>query len=340
MTIGIVDSGVAFEHEALRAQYRGALPGGGYDHDYNWYDPLGGSPQPMATSPHGTHVAGTALGDNRHADPALRERIGVAPGAQWTACQGFPIDGDTGPALLACGEFMLAPTRRDGTAADPDRRPQVVNNSWSTSESCDGEPRPFFQDMVEAWAAAGVVPLFAQGNAANCDLPEPPGLATVPSPASLAAAFAVGSTGNHDGVYASHSVWGPTAAISGGLPGLPDPRGFPQLKPQVVAPGVAIRSALDDGGYGLMTGTSMSSPHVAGLVALMIEAGDCLRGDYATLGTLLMQTARALPYDSGGVPAPGLGNVPNYATGWGEIDAPAAVDAAAAACGRRRRDRL
>jgi subtilisin family serine protease len=332
VTIGIVDSGVDYQHEALRAQYRGALPGGGYDHDYNWYDPMGGSPQPTATEPHGTHVAGTAVGDNRNADPALRERIGVAPGAQWTACQGFPMNGETGQALLACGEFMLAPTRRDGSAADPDRRPQVVNNSWSTGETCDGEPRPFFQDMVEAWAAAGVIPLFAQGNAANCDLPEPPGLSTVPSPASLAAAFAVGSTGDHDGEYAPHSVWGPTTAVSAGLPGLPDPRGFPQLKPQVVAPGVAIRSAYE-GGYSMMTGTSMSTPHVAGLLALMIEAGDCLRGDYATLGTLLMQTARPLPYASGGVPAPGLGDVPNYATGWGEVDAPAAVDAAAAACG-------
>ena len=332
VTIGIIDSGVAFQHEALRAQYRGALPGG-YEHDYNWFDPLGGSPEPQTSGAHGSHVAGIALGDNRNADPALRDRIGVAPGAQWTACQGFPIDGDPGQALLACGEFMLAPTRRDGSAADPDRRPEVVNNSWSTSESCDGEPRPFFQDMIEAWAAAGVIPLFAQGNASNCGLAEPPGLATVASPASLAASFAVGSSGNHDGQYARHSVWGPTQAISSGLPGLPDPRGFPQMKPQVVAPGVAIRSALDDGGYGLMTGTSMSTPHVAGLLALMIEAGDCLRGDYATLGTLLMQTARAVPYASGGTPPPGLGDVPNYATGWGEIDAPAAVNAAAAACG-------
>ncbi|HEY0180144.1 MAG TPA: carboxypeptidase-like regulatory domain-containing protein, partial [Dokdonella sp.] len=40
-----------------------------------------------------------------------------------------------------------------------------------------------------------------------------------------------------------------------------------------------------------------------------------------------------MPYDSGGEPPPGPGGVPNYATGWGEIDAPAAVDAAARACG-------
>lgn len=331
VTVGIVDTGVELEHEALRQQYRGALPGGGYAHDYNWFDPLDFSPAPRDLGGHGTHVAGTAVGDNRQADPALRERIGMAPGAQWIACQGFPLEGDPAMALLACGQFMLAPSRRDGSDPDPDRRPQVVNNSWSSYDSCDGQPRPFFQDMVEAWAAAGVIPLFAQGNASNCDLPEPAGLGTVPSPASLAAAFAVGSTGNHDGEYAYHSVWGPTAAIGGGS-GLPDPHGFPQLKPQVVAPGVAIRSSTG-GGYALMTGTSMSSPHVAGLIALMLEAGECLRGDYPAIGGLIMRTARPLPYDSGGTPPPGPGNVPNYATGWGEIDAPAAVNAAAAACG-------
>jgi hypothetical protein len=82
-----------------------------------------------------------------------------------------------------------------------------------------------------------------------------------------------------------------------------------------------------------MTGTSMSTPHVSGLVALMLEAGDCLVGDYATVGGLIMQTARPIAYATGGTPSPGPGNVPNYATGWGEIDAAAAVDAAADACG-------
>src|SRR5690606_17848011 len=70
-----------------------------------------------------------------------------------------------------------------------------------------------------------------------------------------------------------------------------------------------------------------------GLVALMLEAGDCLVGDYAAVGGLIMQTARPIDYASGGTPSPGPGNIPNYATGWGEIDAAAAVDAAADACG-------
>jgi subtilisin family serine protease len=333
VTVGIIDSGVLPEHEALRQQYRG-YRGGALDHDYNWLGPEGHPPAPYITSEHGSHVAGIVLGDNRNADPGKRERVGVAPGAQWIACTALGTELGAPEYMLECMQFMLAPTRTDGSAADPDRRPEVVNNSWMTGDTCDGQADPTHQPAIAAWAAAGVVPVFATGNTSNCGLPPTPGLSTVAAPGSLAESFTVGSTGNHDGQYASHSLWGPTVAVSAGLPALPDPRGYAQLKPQVVAPGVAIRSVnVGADPYMTMTGTSMSAPHVAGAFALMIEAGECLRGDYARLGTILMQTAKAVPYDSGGSPAPGPGNVPNYATGWGEIDTVAAVNAAANACG-------
>jgi len=333
VTVGVIDSGVLYTHQALRQQYRG-YAGGAFDHDYNWYDPTAHSPEPISADPHGSHVTGTIAGDDHAADDASRNRIGVAPGADWVSCLGFPVDGDPNFSLLACGEFMLAPTKVDGSDANPDLRPQIVNNSWSEN-NCNGTATSFYADMIDAWVAAGLFPVFAAGNAPNCGLPQPPGLATVSSPAALGTAFAVGSTGNHDGAYAEHSLWGPTDDASPGLPIYPDPRGFPNLKPQVVAPGVDIRSAVDfgDSEYATMTGTSMSSPHIAGLVALMLEAGECLAGNYAAIGTMIMQTARPIDYDSGGDPPPGPGNIPNYATGWGEIDAVRAVDAAAHACG-------
>lgn len=332
VTVGVIDDGALYTHEAIVGQYRGNLGGGAFDHDYNWSGP---SPEPAALeSAHGTHVLGTIVGDDHDVDPAQRDRIGMAPGARWMACNWQSSFGDPLLALLACGQFMLAPTRVGGEDPDPDRRPQVVNNSWS-EQNCNGTATDFYREMVDAWIAAGVFPAFAVGNTTSCDFPEPPGLSTLSSPAALGTAFAVGSTGNHDGQYAPHSLWGPTDDPSPGLPHHPDHRGHPLLKPQVVAPGVAIRSAMIEDGqaYGSMTGTSMSTPHITGLVALMLEAGDCLVGDYAAIGGLIMQTARPVPYATGGEPPPGLGNVPNYATGWGEIDAPAAVNAAAAACG-------
>jgi len=333
VTVGVIDDGAFATHEALQRQYRGNAGNAGFSHDYNWFEPLGHFEEPRSSGMHGTHVLGTILGDNGATDPTQRMRTGMAPGAKWIACLGLMEDEGTDTALLGCGEFMLAPTKTDGSAADPDRRPQVVNNSWATNV-CNGSPNDFYREVVENWIAAGLFPVFANGNADVCGLPEPPGLSTVASPASLGAAFAVGSTGNHDGLYAAHSLWGPSHESSGGLPHYPDPRGFPNLKPQVVAPGVNIVSSIGSRtDYGISTGTSMSAPHITGLVALMLEAGECLRGDYATLGTMIMQTARPVPYASGGSPPPGPGNVPNYATGWGEIDAPAAVDAAAHACG-------
>lgn len=333
VTVGIIDDGVFATHEALTRQYRGNLGAAGFDNDYNWFAPSGHGDTPVSGGGHGIHVAGTIVGDNGAADPAQRKRIGMAPGAKWIACHGLLEDEGTEFTLPACGEFMLAPTKTDGSAPDPDRRPQVVNNSWG-SNTCDGTADDFYREIVENWIAAGIFPVFAAGNAVMCGFPEPAGLSTVLSPASLGAAFAVGSSGNHDGLYAAHSLWGPSAESSQGLPNYPDPRGYPTLKPQVVAPGVDIVSAVDGTNfYGAMNGTSMSAPHTSGLVALMLEAGDCLRGDYATVGTMIMQTARPIDYDSGGSPPPGPGNVPNYATGWGEINAPAAVDAAAHACG-------
>ncbi|MGN6519689.1 MAG: S8 family serine peptidase [Dokdonella sp.] len=335
VTVGIIDDGVFYRHEAVVQQYRGNLGAGGFVHDYNWYAPLLETSEPDGSQGqgHGTHVTGTVVGDNGAGDAQLRRRTGVAPGARWIACLGLPIKGSEF-ALPACGEFMLAPTKTDGSAPNPDLRPQVVNNSWGSYSLCDGSADDFYRDVVEAWVAAGIFPVFAAGNAGNCGLPEPPGLSTVTSPDSLGSAFAVGSTGNHDGAYAPHSLWGPGLEASAGLPDYPDPRGYPTMKPQVVAPGVDILSAIDGGdGYATMTGTSMSAPHIAGLVALMLEAGECLRGDYAALGGILMQTARPIDYASGGSPPPGIGNLPNYATGWGEVDAPRAVDAAAHACG-------
>lgn len=334
VTVGVIDTGALYTHEALRQQYRGWRGGNVYEHDYNWFFPIERNETPVPGDPHGTHVIGTIMGDDHAADPGLRDRIGVAPGAQWIACLGLPQATSSAESLLSCGEFMLAPTRTDGSDPQPDLRPQVINNSWAEN-NCNGEGTGFYADVVDAWVASGIFPVFATGNTFSCEVSEPPGLSTISSPAALPAAFAVGSTGNHDGAYAPHSLWGPANQPSPGLPNLPDPRGYPQLKPQVLAPGVDIVSAFDftDDAYGTMTGTSMSSPHIAGLVALMLDAGECLKGDYATLGTLIMSTARPLPYASGGTPAPGPGDVPNYATGWGEIDVPAAVNAASNACG-------
>lgn len=328
IVVANIDTGVRYTHEALRGSYRGNQGGGSYSHDYNWFDPYAGTSAPVDVHGHGSHTIGTMTGD----DATSTNQIGVAPGAQWIACQGFnPSATDAG--LLACGQFMVAPTTTGGAAPDPDKRPHVVNNSWG---DCGQSYDNWYEGVIDAWIAAGIVPVFANGNSSNCGYSSPPGLNTVGNPARSKKVLGVGSTSNSSGTLASHSNWGPTDDTTALNPSIhPDLMGFDQLKPNVAAPGVSIRSALNSGdtAYGTMSGTSMSAPHVAGLVALMWEAAPCLVGDYATTGTLLMSTARPIDYNSGGTPAPGPGNIPNYATGWGEIDAADAVDAAILSCG-------
>lgn len=325
IVVGSIDTGVNYTHEALVQQYRGNLGNGAFDHNYNWYDPPAAGDNdliPNDFNNHGSHIMGTIVGSTNPDNPsAAVNTIGMAPGAQWIACQAL----ETGSAaeLLACAQFMLAPHDLTGANPNPALRPHIVNNSWG---DCGLTYNGWFQGSVDAWVAAGMYPVFAVGNAGNCGYSTPPGLGTVGNPARYGNVTAVGATGRSDGAYASYSNWGPSDVAD-----TVNPAGYPHLKPQVVAPDLS-RSALRLGNtYGDLGGSSISAAHVSGLVALMWSAAPCLTGDYTQTETLIQQTANPLPYATGNGDE-GPGNVPNHATGWGEIDALAAVLAAEAYC--------
>ena len=322
MVVGSIDTGVRYTHETLVNGYRGNIGSGAFDHDHNWWDAVNGEGVPYDDQGHGSHTTGIMVGED-----ADGNTIGAAPGAEWIACKAISASGSgLGWDFLECGQFMLAPWDNNRQNADPDLRPHVVNNSWG---SCSQTYFDWYEDTIDAWLAAGIYPVFSNGNAGNCGYDSPPGLNTVGNPARSYHVTAVGSTGTADGTYANHSNWGPTDSEDTVNPG-----DFPWIKPQVVAPGVGIRSAVasGDGDYGNWGGTSMSAPHVSGLVALMWEAGGCLVGDYASTETLIQESAVPIPYATGNGDE-GPGNVPNHATGWGEIDALAAVRNAQAFCG-------
>ncbi|HZK17021.1 MAG TPA: S8 family serine peptidase, partial [Anaerolineaceae bacterium] len=201
-----------------------------------------------------------------------------------------------------------------------------VNNSWG---DCGLVYDDWYADVIDVWHAAGVYPVFSNGNASNCTYPAPPGLNTVGNPARAGNVTGVGSSGTSNGQYAAHSNWGPTDDLDTINP----VNGFAMLKPQVIAPGVWIRSSTPskDTSYSVSTGTSMSAPHVSGLVALIMQAGPCLVGNYAVVEYIIESTATHIIYDDGSPLTPT--NYPNFATGWGEINALAAVQVAANACG-------
>ncbi len=316
IVVGNIDTGVRYTHSALLDQYRGN-DGGTIAHDYSWWDAVNGEDAAYDDNGHGTHTMGIMVGQDNSGNT-----FGVAPGAEWIACKALDDEGSgSGLDLLECGQFLLAPTDLNGNNADPDMRPHVVSNSWG---NCLRFYFGWYENTIDSWHAAGMYPVFSNGNASNCRYPEPPGLNTVGYPARSYHVTGVGSTGNHDGQYADHSNWGPTDSLD-----TINGNGYANIKPQVVAPGVDILSLYptSDYGYAFMSGTSMSAPHVSGLVALLWGAAPDLMGDYAETEILIQDSAVPIPYDTGNGDE-GPGYVPNHATGWGEIDALAAVLAA------------
>jgi subtilisin family serine protease len=254
IVIGTSDSGVDGGHPDLRDGFRGG--------DDSWYDPWNGTTTPTDHGGHGTHTIGTAVG---------RNGIGVAPQAQWIGCVNLDRNLGSPARYLDCLQFMLAPFPpggdpwRDGR---PERAPNVLTNSWGCPdiEGCDGNA---LLPATAALRAAGIFFVAAAGNTGPaCSSVDDP-------PAPYADVFTVGAV-DRQRVVTDFSSRGPTA----------DGR----AKPDLVAPGAEVLSALPDSTYGTFDGTSMAAPHVAGVVALMWSANPRLIGDIDTTARILRET--------------------------------------------------
>jgi subtilisin family serine protease len=260
ITVASIDTGVQYDHPALVKQYRGNNGDGTFDHNYNWFDAAGtcGS-APCDTNGHGTHTMGTMAGDD-----GAGNQVGVAPQVRWIAANGCcPSD----EALITSGQWMLEPTNLAGQNPDASKRPNVINNSWgSTAPSND----PFMEDITLAWTASGIFGAFANGNsgAGGCN--------TSGSPGSLTSNYSAGA----------YDINNSIASFSG--------RGVGQngtIKPNISAPGVNVRSSLPGNTYGSFNGTSMATPHLAGVVALLWSASSALKGNVEATRALLNTTA-------------------------------------------------
>lgn len=292
--IGGADTGYAWDHPAIKNQYRG-WDGATVDHDYNWFDATATpSPAPIDPYGHGTHTMGTMVGDD-----GGNNQIGMAPGARWIGCRNMDAGGNGTPETYsACYQWFIAPTRVDGTDPNPDLAPDVINNSWHCPES-EGciDPDVLLLD-VQNLVAAGIVSSHSAGNSGS-------GCSTVNAPAAIYdESFTVGATDSTDTI-ASFSSRGPVTVDGSGRP-----------KPDISAPGVDIRSSVPGDAYASYSGTSMAGPHVAGLVALLISAHPALRGQVDQIETFIEQTA--LPNPQSDCSSNG---VPNNIYGWGRIQA-------------------
>jgi serine protease AprX len=253
---------------------------------------------------HGTHVAGTIVGDGSASDGTYR---GAAPGATAHSVSG---------GLLISLAFAL--DGLDWVHANHDQVSpaiRVVNNSWGSSGEHD--PDGAVTQMVDALVDEGVTVVFAAGNSGG----DGSSLATSPectNPTAgvicVAAADDLGE-GARDGGVADFSSRGED--------------GRPETYPDLSAPGVDIvapcslqlpiclTGALgspDPLFYATLSGTSMAAPHVSGIAAQVLQVAPDL--EPAEVDALLTGTA-----EDRGEPA--------FAEGAGLVDAVAAVEAAA-----------
>lgn len=243
IVVGIIDSGIDYLHPAL---------GGGIGSSFKvigGYDFVNNDSDPMDDHGHGTHVAGIVGADG----PGIQ---GVAPKVKLF---GLKVLGSNGRGsqsnIIAAIERAVDPNQ-DGDMSD---KLDIVNMSLGSyyGDSDDAGCR-----AVDQATSLGVTFVIAAGNDGNAEIIEGKennyyftGLESIGSPGSARSAITVGAIDSVNKM-AYFSSKGPTRLYYG-------------IKPDVSAPGVNIYSLAIGNSYSLKSGTSMASPMVAGVAALM-----------------------------------------------------------------------
>jgi serine protease len=245
-----------------------------------------GAGEPASNSSwHGTHVAGTiaALTNNGSGVAGVAFGAKVVPVRVLGKCGGYTSDIADGIIWASGGTVSGVPN----IAA----RAQVINMSLGGGGACDTTT----QNAINGARSRGTVVVVAAGNESQN--------ASNSSPANCAGVITVAAT-NRSGGRASYSNYGTIVDVA--APGGDS--------------GAAILSTLNAGtkgpgadSYAGYMGTSMATPHVAGVVALMLAKNAALTPD--EVEARLKSSVRAFPASCSGC-------------GAGIVNASAAVDAA------------
>jgi len=237
------------------------------------YDFIKNNADPMDDHGHGTHVASTAAGNRDwNNDGKLKPNkglSGVAPGAKILA---YKVLDSHGRGLM---EGVVAAIER---AVDPNQDGDFSDHadiiSMSLGASCMGlysdfcGPNDPISQAVDVASDAGVVVVISAGNSG-------PSGKTIATPGTARNAITVGATDKQDNL-ASFSSKGPVIWED------ENENEKVIIKPDVLAPGVNICAAQSsnkpwdnkkcfDDTHISISGTSMATPHVAGVVALLLQ---------------------------------------------------------------------
>lgn len=270
-----------------------------------------------ARSDHGTHTAGimTADGASGMADgQGFLRGLGMAPGARLVEQLYSPWYSQAGGMLL-----LMADSWRNGAV--------VSGNSWGTSNTAEGYDNYAMQVDIGVRdsdpGTAGNQPLsyvlsIENGNG---------GYQTQGSPDEAKNILSVGCTKMQRTDGSQNPEIDDLSANTAHGPAL-DGRNLPHL----VAPGCSVDSTVRSG-YQIVCGTSMSSPHVSGAVALFVQYYRRLTGldpSPALVKAAFLPVAHDLAghHDAdGGI----LGHPFDSKQGWGRLDAAAVLNPEAAA---------
>ncbi|MBM3465456.1 MAG: hypothetical protein FJX76_25465 [Armatimonadetes bacterium] len=240
--VAVIDSGVDYAHPDLAANMwtnPDEIPGNGRDDDGNGY------PDDV----HGVNTArhtGEPMDDNGHGTHVAgiigacgNNGIGIA-GLNWTATMAaVKMTNEHGSSDAASAVASILYATSIGA--------RITSNSWGAAG--------YSQALKDAMAASPALHVCAAGNSAqdNDVLP------TYPASFDLPNVVAVAAHNRYDALapFSNHGA----------------------RTVHLAAPGEAITSTLPGGGYGQMSGTSMATPHVAGVAALVAAQYPGIRND-------------------------------------------------------------
>lgn len=322
--VAVIDTGLVdswrqyFPDERIATQYATSFRGGGgesgnvseppnmWEHDQN---------------SHGTHVTSTILGYSLFGTPVN----GVAPGANVIPVKVLGQNGSGWSSVVARGITYVGELKAGPLAAFP-----VVINMSLGGPSLDAAE----QAAMDFAISKGVIIVAAAGNEGDAGMGYPGAYAPVISVAATGwtGQWRAGPDGNPNNWWNADDVADPTKAADFYIADFSS-REKPGQQLDVAAPGswTVGPYQVNSGqlSYYYLSGTSMASPHVAGIVALMCQKKPSLTAKMAE--TILKSSAIAMPPGSRTVALPGGGTeVQSWgsdATGAGLVTADAALKA-------------
>jgi serine protease AprX len=268
IVVGIIDTGCDYTHPdfADHLWTDSNYPRHGWNFENNDNDP-------MDDQGHGTMTAGFVGSDG-----TAGSQCGAAPDAQLMICRVRAMaDSISESQVWAAMQFCVAPPLSPANGADL----YVTTLGWLISWN---PQQATWRTAVNNVLAAGLSQVVQAGSEGNSNPPynlRCPG--NVPPPwwnpentgtGTLSGAVSCGATDSSDNI-ASFSSQGPvTWSAVAPFNDYAWPPGL--TKPDVVAPGINVKTTSRGGGYAEVSGTSWSAAYVAGAVALMLSEDSTL----------------------------------------------------------------